>query len=124
MQNTFATVLMTADLDHLADQVVEAMGIPRFFHGSAKRLIIEPLETVLKFVSPDIVEVLISAIDGLTEAEAAKFADVITEEVVEFSRLLPDSLERPMYHAIVVALLSYATSDKPLTLVRAPGGDA
>lgn len=115
-QNTFATVLMTADLDHLADQVVIAMKIPFYLTGVVKRLVIGPLEIVLKFVPADIVEVLISAVDGLTEEETANLADVITDEVVEFSRLLPDPIERPMYHAIVTALLSYAMSDKPLTL--------
>jgi len=117
-QNTFATVLMTADLDHLADQVIAAMKIPFFLTGFARRLIIGPLETVLKFVPAEIVEVLISAVDGLTDDEAAKLADVITDEVVEFSRLLPDVVERQMYHAIVVALLTYAVGEKVLTLHR------
>lgn len=115
-ENVFATVLMTADLDHLADQVIIAMKIPFFLTGFAKKLIIGPLETVLRFVPAEIVEVLISAVDGLTDEEAAKLADVITDEVVEFSRLLPDVVERPMYHAIVVALLTYAVGEKVLTL--------
>lgn len=120
-QNTFATVLMTADLDHLADQVLDVFGVHNLFRGVARQFVLKPLEIILKFVPPDIVEVLISAVDGLTTEDAARLADTITEEAVEYSKMFPDVIERPVFHAIVTALLSYAMSDKPLTLHR---GDA
>ena len=117
-QNTFATVLMTADLDHLADQVIAALPFPWSF--TPKKMIVTALGHITRFVPPDLVEVLISAVNGLTDAEIQTAGDLITREVVEYIDipLIPEHVEWQVIHPVVVALLSYAVEGRSLTLWR------
>jgi len=120
-KNVFATVLMSADLDYLADQVIKQLPFPWNF--VPRKMIVKALEHIVRFVPPDLVEVLISAINGLTAEEIQIAADSITKEVVEYIDipLVPEHVEWQVIHPVVVALLSYAVEGRSIILTR---GDA
>ena len=101
---------MAADLDHIADQVIAALPFPWSF--MPRKFVISALGHITQFVSPDLVQVLISAIDGLTPEEIAVAADVITREVVDYIDIprLPEYVEWQVIHPVVVALLTFAVS--------------
>jgi hypothetical protein len=117
-RNVSATPLMSADLDHLADQVIAVLPFP--YNYVPKRMIVSALTHIVQFVPADLVQVLISAIDGLSEAEIQTAGDLITREVVDYIDIpmIPEHVEWQIIHPVVVALLSYAVDGRSITLWR------
>lgn len=118
-KNVSATPLMSADLEHIADQVIAVLPFPWSF--MPRKYVVSALGHITQFIPPDLVQVLVSAIDGMSDEEIQVAGDLITREVVEYIDIpmLPENVEWQVIHPVVVALLTYAVAGKSLTLWRA-----
>lgn len=116
--NVSATPLMSADIEHLTDQVIAALPFP--YNWVPRKFVTTALGHIVQFVPPDLVQILISSIDGLSDQEIQQASDLISKEVVEYIDipLVPEHVEWQMISPVVTALLTYAVAGKSLTLWR------
>lgn len=116
--NVTSTPLMSADIEHLTDQVIAALPFP--YNWLPRKMVSTALGHIIQFVPPDLVQILISSIDGLSDQEIQQASDIISQEVVNYIDipLVPEHVEWQMISPVVTALLTYAVSGKSLTLWR------
>lgn len=109
------------DVSTLAAQVGDGLtikGIPAFLQKLWSEFIVKK---VLKSIGPELLALMMSAIDGLTpeeiDAHVARFVKIINDGVNV--PLLDEQQEAELIEPIVRKLLSYAAPGKALTLAGA-----